>query len=115
MKIFPWRGNSPVDKPRITAMRRSERLAIGLGLVIAAALVAGFAVFWAQDACLDAGGGVRMATRQCEVAAGQYVPLFRERSLHGWAHDGVVALLAASLAIALFLRLSRSPSGRPSP
>ena len=87
--------------------RRSVGIVVVLGLVVAAGVMAGFAVFWAQDACLDAGGAVRMATRQCEIASGQYVPLFGPRPPIAFAHDALIALLIASIAVALVVRLAR--------
>ena len=96
-------------------MRRSTGIAIAFGTVVAAAVLVGFAVFWAQDACLDAGGAVRFSARQCEMAAGQYAPLFGARSVRAWAHDGLMAALAASITIALVIRALRKPSARPSP
>ena len=99
----------------VNVTRRSNGIALGVGLCIAAAVLVGFRIFWAQDACLDAGGTVRWAIRQCELAGGQIVPLFHTRSFHAWAHDVLVALLAASLGIAVVVRMSRGPQPRPSP
>lgn len=89
-------------------------IAVVLGLVVAAGVMAGFAMFWAQDACLDAGGAVRIATRQCEIGGGQYVPLFGPRPPIALAHDVVISLLIASIVVALVVRLARSRSPRPS-
>jgi hypothetical protein len=95
-------------------MRSLTGLGIALVALVAGVVLVGFAVFWAQDACLDAGGAVHLAARQCELTAGQYVPLFRDRSIHLWFHDGLVAAFAASIVIALLLRRSRGSSPRPS-
>jgi hypothetical protein len=108
-------GSKGQDEPEGVSLRRSTAVAIALGAVVAAVVLGGFTVFWAQDACLDAGGAVRLATRQCELAAGQHVPLFRARSVLGWLHDGTMAVLAASLAIALLVRASRQPGAPPLP
>ena len=94
--------------------RRAMGVAVVLGILVAAAVTAGFAVFWAQDACLDAGGAVRMTARRCEIAAGHYVPLFGDRPPLARAHDLVAGVLVASVVVALFVRLARGPSPRPS-
>jgi hypothetical protein len=79
---------------RRIALSTAAAVALALALLIAPRLVR----FSGEDICLDNGGRLLRAARQCELAGGQRVPLYeRPGDVRFWTWIGFVSLIPGAL------------------
>ena len=82
--------------------------AVAVALGLAAVIAPGLVRFGGEDICLDNGGRVLRATRQCELAPGHTVPLYgRPGHVRFWAWIAFGSLAPGGLLVWVAHRATR--------